>query len=206
MASDLARAELVLIKLVQHKHFEFDIQQLNSGRAPQGGGRLGYAQLKFEQQHPLLLPSKDPLVNRLIDFCHQKNLHTGPHLLEALIRQKYWILSGRNLIRNRVHSCNHCFRFRPTAKIPLMADLPAYRLLERMVQDFWARWHLEYLHTLQTRSKWNKESANIKVGMVVVVKTDNAPPLHWPLAIVTEVFPGQDGIVRVVRTYRGFLV
>jgi len=65
-----------------------------------------------------------------VDFHHKINLHTGPYLLEALLRQRYWIMGGRNLIRNRVHKCNHCFRIKPTNVAPLMADLPAERVLQ----------------------------------------------------------------------------
>ncbi|KAJ8972503.1 hypothetical protein NQ317_017591, partial [Molorchus minor] len=142
--SDLARAELTLIKLVQFKHFKSEIQLLKSGKDSSKklrklrpfiqdgllrvGGRLEHANMTFGQRHPLLLPSTDQLVSRLIDYCHQTNLHTGPHLVEALLRQRYWILSGRNLIRKRIHNCNYCFRLRPSAPNQLMGDLPAYRV------------------------------------------------------------------------------
>ncbi|XP_031333876.1 uncharacterized protein LOC116167101 [Photinus pyralis] len=130
--------------MVQSKHFGFDIKQLVLGKecseklrklrplVQDGllrvGGRLGRAQITFDQKHPLILPAKEPLVDRLVDYYHQTNLHTGPHLLEAIIRQKYWIIAGRNLIRSRVHACNHCFRRKPLAKPPIMADLPSCRV------------------------------------------------------------------------------
>ncbi|KAJ8985425.1 hypothetical protein NQ317_017055 [Molorchus minor] len=74
-----------------------------------------------------------------------------------------------------------------------------------MVHGFWKRWHLEYLTTLQVRNKWCKESPNIEIGTVVVLKNDNSPPLYWPLAVVTAVHPGKDQRVRVVtvKTSKG---
>jgi hypothetical protein len=76
--------------------------------------------------------------------------------------------------------------------------LSRYSLLENLVQSYWRRWSMEFLHTLQSREKWNTDSRPITVGTVVLIITDNAPPLHWPLGIVTEIYPGKDGAIRVV--------
>ncbi|KAG5870011.1 hypothetical protein JTB14_023053 [Gonioctena quinquepunctata] len=86
--------------------------------------------------------------------------------------------------------------------------LDRFQLVDRMVQDFWNRWRLEYLSSLQIRKKWNNQHPNIAVGTVVILKTDNAPPLHWPLAVVTAVHPGSDGVVRNVtlKTSKGIFM
>ena len=34
---------------------------------------------------------------------------------------------------------------------------------------------------------------------MVLVAEDNIKPLQWPLARILEVFPGNDGVVRVVK-------
>ncbi|KAJ8963855.1 hypothetical protein NQ317_010753 [Molorchus minor] len=79
------------------------------------------------------------------------------------------------------------------------------QLIDRMVQDYWRRWHLEYLTTLQVRERWNTQSNPIRAGTVVVIKQDGTPPFTWPLGIIEDTFPGKDGIVRVVsvRTKQG---
>lgn len=77
--------------------------------------------------------------------------------------------------------------------------LSRHEFLDKLVQSFWKRWRAEYLHTLQSRQKWNTPSDPITVGTVVILKTENAPPLHWPLGVVTEVFPDSNGVTRVVR-------
>ncbi|CAG9137506.1 unnamed protein product [Plutella xylostella] len=83
--------------------------------------------------------------------------------------------------------------------------LHRHSLLDKLVQSFWRRWRVEYLHGLQTRQKWNVPSSAIIPGTVVVIIDDNAPPLSWPLAIVDKVHPSRDGVTRVVtvRTARG---
>ncbi|KAI5743619.1 hypothetical protein M8J77_020242 [Diaphorina citri] len=39
----------------------------------------------------------------------------------------------------------------------------------------------------------------LKPGLLVLIKADNSPVLCWPLGRILEVFPGQDGVVRVAR-------
>lgn len=40
---------------------------------------------------------------------------------------------------------------------------------------------LEYLVTLQQRSKWTKQKPNIKIGDMVIVHEDIIPPSKWNL-------------------------
>lgn len=69
-----------------------------------------------------------------------------------------------------------------------------------MSQHFWKRWQKEYLSELQTRIKWKQRSESlIKVGTLVLVKSDNAPPMHWRLGRVIALCPGQDNVIRVVK-------
>ncbi|XP_039311325.1 uncharacterized protein LOC120359084 [Solenopsis invicta] len=77
-----------------------------------------------------------------------------------------------------------------------------WRLISAIKESFWRRWHEEYLHLLQQRSKWTLERTNLTPGMMVLVRDELLPPTKWPLARVTRVFPGPDGCVRVatVRT------
>ncbi|GFX86651.1 integrase catalytic domain-containing protein [Trichonephila clavipes] len=80
-----------------------------------------------------------------------------------------------------------------------------WNLIQHLRSQFWRRWHLEYLNQLQQRTKWNKPRRNLKVNDMVLVKEDNLPPLQWSLGRVVQVFPGDDGAVRVVdvKTQRG---
>ncbi|CAK1589462.1 unnamed protein product [Parnassius mnemosyne] len=83
-----------------------------------------------------------------------------------------------------------------------------HSLLDSPVQSFWQRWRSDYLHKLQVRAKWNSLAAPILVGTVVVIMTDNAPPLSWPLGVVEKVHPSKNRIVRVVtvKTAKGSFV
>lgn len=84
--------------------------------------------------------------------------------------------------------------------LPLLENrLKAYQYSQRLVQEFWKRWHLEYLHTLQARSKWNRVNNNLAVGQIVLLIEDNMPPAKWPLGRVQKVTHGSDGLVRAVE-------
>jgi hypothetical protein len=86
--------------------------------------------------------------------------------------------------------------------------LDRYALLDRLVQSFWRRWRAEYLHTLQSRAKWNSNIVPIREGVVVVINVDNAPPFTWPLGVIERVHPSKDGVTRVatVKTNKGSFV
>lgn len=79
------------------------------------------------------------------------------------------------------------------------ALLTRFSLMDMLVQTFWNRFKVEYLHGLQTREKWNTPSKPLTVGTIVLVNMENSPPLQWPLGIITRLFPGKDGVTRVVE-------
>ena len=83
--------------------------------------------------------------------------------------------------------------------------LKRWNLGQAMVQHFWTRWSSEYLSSLQARTKCTKTQPNLEVGDVVVLREDQTFACNWPLAKVTQIFPGKDGLVRVatIRTASG---
>lgn len=73
-----------------------------------------------------------------------------------------------------------------------------WKMIQKMHQDFWRRWHAEYVHTLQQRTKWNKVNSNIVVGALVLLSNEQTSPLKWPLGRIVALHPGVDGVCRVV--------
>lgn len=77
-----------------------------------------------------------------------------------------------------------------------------WRLVQAMRDRFWVQWSKEYLKTLQQRTKWNKPSKNIQIGeFVSIIDASLLNDGHWPMGRITEVFPGQDGLVRAVKVH-----
>ena len=77
--------------------------------------------------------------------------------------------------------------------------LSIWRFITRARQDFWKRWHVEYLTELQKRQKWTEGKGEISLGSVVIEIDKDRPCSQWPLGVVVEVYPGNDGITRVVK-------
>ncbi|UYV61483.1 hypothetical protein LAZ67_1005017, partial [Cordylochernes scorpioides] len=93
------------------------------------GGRLRHSDLDIDQKHPMLIP-KDHFVTKLIVMhYHINNLHSGTQLTLSLIRNKFWIPSGRNLIKRVLNQCLVCLKSKSKAIHQIMGDLPKNRLL-----------------------------------------------------------------------------
>ena len=91
-------------------------------------------------------------------------------------------------------------------RIPARPDLlRKWNHCQSVVQHFWQRWSREYLQQLPSRTKWQGKSPNLQEGDIVMLKPEKTFKCQWPLARVTAVFPGQDGLVRVatIRTACG---
>ena len=80
-----------------------------------------------------------------------------------------------------------------------------WRQSQALANDVWRRWLKEYLPTLLARKKWAKETRNLAVDDVVLMAADDAPRGHWPLGVVQQTYPSDDGVVRsvLVRTATG---
>lgn len=74
-----------------------------------------------------------------------------------------------------------------------------------VIRHFWSRWSDEYLSTLNKYGKWHLPVKNITISDIVVVREDGTVPSFWPLAKVTQTYPGKDGLVRIVdvKTSKG---
>lgn len=146
MLSHLDFAETAVIKALQQQYFASDINALSKSHKVSKsllplspflasdilrvGGRLEKSSLEFDSKHPILLPKRDHIVNLIIDYYHRKYLHAGPQLLLSLLRQKFWIISGRSTVKQRFRLCNRCFKTNPRTEAPFMAALPAPRVNE----------------------------------------------------------------------------
>lgn len=76
--------------------------------------------------------------------------------------------------------------------------LVRWKLTQQIVQRFWSRWSVEYLHTLQQRRKWQLREKNIGIGDLVLILEDNLPPTKWAIGRIIDTHPGSDGQTRVV--------
>ena len=71
--------------------------------------------------------------------------------------------------------------------------------LRPLLDSFWKRFKQEYVPQLQRRTKWLSRHRNLARGDLVLVIDELFPREKWPLAIITDVYPSSDGLVRRVR-------
>ncbi|XP_043468377.1 uncharacterized protein LOC122502410 [Leptopilina heterotoma] len=80
-----------------------------------------------------------------------------------------------------------------------------WNLVQRMMEDFWKRWSIEYPQGLQKHYKWNKITKNIQKNDLVLIQDPENLKMKWTMGRVSEVHPGKDNLVRVVsvKTSKG---
>jgi hypothetical protein len=144
--SELQRSMLIILKNVQYQAFSTEIKELEGGRQVSKksrlislnpflddsglirvGGRLRNSGAHSDVKHPIVLP-KCEITELIIQAEHISLLHAGPQATLASLRQRYWPMSGRSVVRRIIHNCLKCFRANPTTSSQLMGDLPKDRV------------------------------------------------------------------------------
>lgn len=145
MSIELQESEVILIRVVQSEHFAEEISELqkpssrnrlimklhlflDTNQLIRVGGRLSASLLPYHHKHPLLLPKKSHVTRLIIDDTHLRLLHAGALATHSYIRRRYWILDGRNVVRNHLRKCNRCFSCKPRPIIQPIGNLPPERL------------------------------------------------------------------------------
>ncbi|GBN28882.1 hypothetical protein AVEN_174988-1 [Araneus ventricosus] len=118
-ASEFGNAELIIFRIVQEKTFQRkDDKKLKFISVYNDeDGLLGvktkviYGKDTENFRKPVLLPSEHEIVPGLIRFHHEKNSHCKVQTLINILRETYWILSGRQYVRRVISSCVICKRY-----------------------------------------------------------------------------------------------
>ncbi|XP_070182960.1 uncharacterized protein [Littorina saxatilis] len=102
---------------------------------------------------------------------------------------------------------NHILTMKAVGVLPIPgifdgADVEArkkWRRVQRLADEFWRLWRLDFLASLRRRRKWLLPQRNVAVGDVVVLRDEAVCRADWPLGLVTEVRPSDDGLVRTCK-------
>ncbi|XP_053389692.1 uncharacterized protein LOC128552674 [Mercenaria mercenaria] len=77
------------------------------------------------------------------------------------------------------------------------------RVQRELINRWWARWKSDYLTSLRERhTQSSRNEQTIRVGDVVQVHDDGSR-LLWKLAVVEELVPGRDGLIRAAKIRTG---
>lgn len=101
---------------------------LDEHRILRVGSRLKHAILSFDERHPVILPTLSHLTNLVIDACHRRTLHRGVQSTLAAVRQRYWIPGICTIVKQHIHRCVMCVRWRTASPQQLMGNLPETRV------------------------------------------------------------------------------
>jgi len=148
---ELKQSEVELLKLVQQQAFADDVRTVHQAdglkvnvkkisslyrlepvMSPAGllvvGGRLNRSSLSDLSKHPVILPKSHHIVDIIVKHYHELSGHAGKEHVLSLVREQYWIINARSVVRRIVNSCVICRRYRPKPLQQRMADLPSDRV------------------------------------------------------------------------------
>ncbi|CAG7687347.1 unnamed protein product [Allacma fusca] len=93
------------------------------------GGRLeNSTTLSYNRKHPIIMPGNQTFTMLLVRHSHMLHLHAGLTLLLHLLRQRYWIIQAKNIIKYEVRKCLVCVKNRGETAQHLMGNLPTNRV------------------------------------------------------------------------------
>ncbi|XP_063907426.1 uncharacterized protein LOC135125701 [Zophobas morio] len=144
---EIENSRNVIIKMVQQESFPEEFKCLIKGNAlPKSspliklnpflddnllirvGGRLVNANILFDKKFPLVIPKLHHITKLIVLQTHLRQLHAGPQATLAVIRQTYWPIGGRDIIRKILHECVLCRRSKPIPYEEIMGNLPEDRV------------------------------------------------------------------------------
>ncbi|XP_051156765.1 uncharacterized protein LOC127278878 [Leptopilina boulardi] len=114
---ELKKSEICLMRLTQQATFPDEIKDLKLKGSINGklsplspfldskgilrvGGRLNQSDLNYDRKHPILLIKNHIVTNLIIRDQHLKSLHAGTQATLNAIRSNYWIIDGKNAVKN----------------------------------------------------------------------------------------------------------
>ncbi|KAL1280888.1 hypothetical protein QQF64_015488 [Cirrhinus molitorella] len=75
-----------------------------------------------------------------------------------------------------------------------------WRHSQILSDHFWKHFVHDFLPSLQTRQKWNRERENISVATVVLIVDEQLPRALWRVGTVSSIIPSSDGRQHLQQT------
>ena len=92
------------------------------------GGRVQASLLDPDEKHSFILPYNCHFSELLIGYFHEKKLHSGIRMAHSTVRQKFWVIKAKRMIRSYINNCNIYHRYRADTVAQKMVILPAVRV------------------------------------------------------------------------------
>ncbi|XP_060568260.1 uncharacterized protein LOC132726871 [Ruditapes philippinarum] len=95
--------------------------------------RLTHARfLPYNVRYPIILPRKSPVTRLLVKSFHEAGNHYGTNQTLAAMSSRYWLIGGREEIRDWEKKCSKCKKLKAKVLKQVMAPLPPIRLKKSM--------------------------------------------------------------------------
>ena len=130
-----------IVQMVQRQYFSEEIDCLTDGRQVKGHsklsklspvlieGRIRHAPIPFDAIHLMILPRDHPVSTFIVSHYHEYLGHAGRAHILTTLRQRFWLLQPRTLVRQVLQKCVSCRKRKEAPMQQLMADLPKERLI-----------------------------------------------------------------------------
>ena len=92
-------------------------------------GCLQNSPLQDETKHPAILPKDHHISKLIVRYYHSTSDHSGLEHTLSLIREKFWVVHARTLLRRILSSCVDCRKRQATVDQQKMVSLPADRAI-----------------------------------------------------------------------------
>ncbi|GFY11773.1 putative RNA-directed DNA polymerase from transposon X-element [Trichonephila clavipes] len=83
--------------------------------------------------YPIILPGECLFTQRLIEYYHRQNCHAGTQILLGILRERFWIVRSRRVVRKIVRSCIRCKRYKCKSPNSEPVSLPGDRVNDAAV-------------------------------------------------------------------------
>ena len=104
------------------------------------GERLEMSNLPYDAKHPVILPKKHHISKLVITHIHNQGHHNlGVNFMLAELRQKYWIVNGREELKRWKQECNVWKLGRRCRGEQIIAPLPEARHIIEVFCSLWSR-------------------------------------------------------------------
>ena len=155
------------------------------------GGRLkNIIGIPNNLKHQIILPRHHPVTDLLILHYHKSNHHCGRDQTLALLRERYWIVKAKSIIRKVLSTCLLCKHARSMPKPQLMGNLPKERIAVFKppftitgVDCFGPVTIKQYKRTRTSNNKQIK-----RYGVLFACLTTRAVHLELPIDMTTDSF------------------
>ncbi|KAH9401739.1 hypothetical protein TYRP_017144 [Tyrophagus putrescentiae] len=148
----------MMIRLCQLSHFAEDIDSLKRHK------RSPIPRVRY----PFILPRSCVLSRRVVEFNHQRLMHPGVERTHSGVRERYFIINCRNLVRSVIRRCKICVTLRAQPEEPILGPLPSFRLNDR--EPAFTNVGIDLFGPI----KANTTTKGKKYGLIVVCTTTRA--------------------------------